>query len=247
MYSPRPPVRRLRLPLLLLALLAVRTALAYVPAPTAIFRHLLSGREEQRISSARVEGTLVLSGAAATEVGGQGEVQSDARVYLRLPGRCRLEASGPETGKLAVVQAGGQLKTEGPAVGALGTGLGELCALLGARSAGDGSSALQAHLRKRGVNVGNAWLARFGGQVAYVVGGSKDADAQFWVFKDSWLPARIRWTDGATRWDVRFVDYNSPAGDWFPRAVEVSRDGERQVRFTTLSGDPRANVPDRLF
>jgi hypothetical protein len=46
---------------------------------------------------------------------------------------------------------------------------------------------------------------------------------------------------------VRFVDYNSPAGDWFPRAVEVSRDGERQVRFTTLSSDPRANVPDRLF
>ena len=80
-----------------------------------------------------------------------------------------------------------------------------------------------------------------------MVGGPKDGDAQFWVFKDSWLPARIRWTDGGTRWDVRFVDYNSPAGNWFPRAVEVSRDGERQVRFTTLSGDPRANVPDRLF
>jgi len=93
----------------------------------------------------------------------------------------------------------------------------------------------------------STWLARFGGQVAYVIGGSKDGDAQFWIFKDSWLPARMRWTDGGTRWDVRFVDYNSPAGDWFPRAVEVSRDGERQVRFTTLSGDPRATVPDRLF
>jgi outer membrane biogenesis lipoprotein LolB len=97
------------------------------------------------------------------------------------------------------------------------------------------------------VNLGNAWLARFGGRVAYVVGGSKETDPQFWVFKDSWLPARIRWTEGGTRWDVRFVDYNSPAGDWFPRAVEVSRDGEQQVRFTTLSADPRASVPDRLF
>ena len=240
-------MRRLRLPLLLLAVLAVMPALAYVPAPSAIFRHLLTGREEQRISTARVDGTLVLSGAAATDVGGQGEVQSDARVYLRLPGRCRIEASGAETGKLAVVQSGGQLKNEGPSVPALDMGLGELCALLGARSAGDGRSELEAHLRKRGVNVGNAWLARFGGQVAYVVGGNKDSDAQFWVFKDSWLPARMRWTDGGTRWDVRFVDYNSPAGDWFPRAVEVSRDGERQVRFTTLSGDPRATVPDRLF
>jgi hypothetical protein len=240
-------VRRLRLPSLLLALLAVRTALAYVPAPGAIFRHLLTGREEQRISTARVEGTLVLSGGAAGEVGGQGELQSDARVYLRLPGRCRIEASGAETGKLAVVQSSGQLKTEGPSVPALGVGLGEVCALFGVRSAGDGRSELEAHLKKRGVNLGSSWLARFGGQVAYVIGGPKDADAQFWVFKDSWLPARIRWTEGGTRWDVRFVDYNSPAGDWFPRVVEVSRDAERQVRFTTLSGDPKASVPDRLF
>lgn len=240
-------MRRLRLPLLLVAVLAVRTALAYVPAPGAIFRHLLTGRDEQRISTARVEGMLVLAGAASSEAGSQGEIQSDARVFLKLPGRCRLEASGPETGKLAVVQAGGQLKNEGPAVAALGVGLGELCALFGARSAGDGRAELEAHLKKRGVNVGSSWLARFGGHVAYVVGGPKDGDGQFWVFKDSWLPARIRWTEGGTRWDVRFVDYNSPAGDWFPRAVEVSRDGERQVRFTTLSGDPRANVPDRLF
>ena len=240
-------MRRLRLPLLLVAVLAVRTALAYVPAPGAIFRHLLTGRDEQRISTARVEGTLVLAGGASSEAGSQGEIQSDARVLLKLPGRCRLEANGPETGKLAVVHAGGQLKNEGPAVAALGVGLGELCALFGARSAGDGRAELEGHLKKRGVNVGSSWLARFGGHVAFVVGGPKDGDAQFWVFKDSWLPARIRWTEGGTRWDVRFVDYNSPAGDWFPRAVEVSRDGERQVRFTTLSGDPRANVPDRLF
>ena len=240
-------MRRLRLPILVLALLAVRTALANVPAPCAIFRHLLTGRDEQRISTARIEGTLFLAGGASTEAGGQGEIQSDARVFLKLPGRCRLETSGPETGKLAVVQSGGQLKNEGPAVAALGVGIGEVCALFGARSAGDGRAELEAHLRKRGVNIGSSWLARFGGQVAYVVGGPKDADPQFWVFKDSWLPARIRWTDGNARWDVRFVDYNSPAGDWFPRVVEVSRDGERQVRFTTLSGDPRANVPDRLF
>jgi hypothetical protein len=241
------PVRRLRLPILLLSVLSVRTALAYVPAPGAIFRHLLTGRDEQRISNARVDGTLLLSGSASSDAGGQGDLQSDARVYLKLPGRCRLETSGPETGKLAVVQSGGQLKNEGPSVVALGVGLGEVCALFGARSAGDGRAELEAHLRKRGVNTGASWLARFGGHVAYVVGGQKDADPQFWVFKDSWLPARMRWTEGGTQWDVRFVDYASPAGDWFPRVVEVSRNGERQARFTTLSGDPRANVPDRLF
>jgi hypothetical protein len=240
-------VQRVRTIAVLLALLAARTAAAYVPAPGAIFRHLLSGREEQRVSSARVEGTLALSAAAAAEVGGQREVQSDARVLLRLPGRCRLEASGSETGKLVVVTANGQLRTEGPAVVALSTGLSELCALFGARSAGDGRAELEAHLQKRGVDLKTAWLARFGGQVAYVVGGTKDTDSQFWVFKDGFLPARLRWTEGGTRWDVRFVDYNSPAGNWFPRVVEVARDGERQVRFTTLSGDPRANLPDRLF
>src|SRR5262249_40357757 len=68
-----------------------------------------------------------------------------------------------------------------------------------------------------------------------------------WVFKDSFLPARMRWSDGGVQWDIRFVDYNSPAGDWFPRVVEVARNGEREARFTTLSGDPRANLPDRLF
>lgn len=240
-------MRRLPTTLLVVVLLAGPSARAYVPAPSAIFRHLLSGREDQRVSSARVDGTLVLSGAAASEVGGRSELQSDARVYLRMPGRCRLEASGTETGKLAVVQNGGQQKTEGPNVSSLDAGVAEVCAILAARSAGDARAELEAHLKKRGVNLASSWLARFGGQVAYVVGGTKESDAQFWVFKDSWLPARIRWTEGGTRWDVRFVDYNSPAGDWFPRAVEVSRDGERQVRFTTLAADPRANVPERLF
>jgi len=240
-------VQRLRATLVVLVLLAARGAAAYVPAPGAIFRHLLSGREEQRISTARVEGTLVLSASAAPELGGQREVQSDARVLLRLPGRCRLEASGQEIGKLAVIENNGQLRTEGTPVAALNAALSEVCALFGARSAGDGRAELEAHLHKRGVDVRNAWLARFGGQVAYVIGGTKDGDPQFWVFKDGFLPARLRWTEGGTRWDVRFVDYNSPAGDWFPRVVEVARDGERQARFTTLSGDPRASLPDRLF
>jgi hypothetical protein len=223
------------------------TALAYVPSSGAIMRHLLSGREEQRLSSARVDGTLVLSGGALAELGAQGEVQSDARVSMRLPGRCRIDVTGIGTGKLAVINLNGQVRTEGPAIAALAAGLSEVCALFGARSASDGRSSLEAHLRTRGVDVRTTTLARFGGQVAYVLGGTKDPDAQFWVFKDNFLPARMRWTEGGARWDVRFVDYNSPAGDWFPRVVEVARNGERQARFTTLSGDPHATLPDRLF
>ena len=231
----------------LLGLWVASTAWAYVPTVTAILRHMLSGREEQRLSSARVDGTLILFGGAANEAGAPGEVQSDARISLRLPGRCRLDGSAADGGKLAVVDVNGQQRTEGPAVVALGRGLSEVCALFGARSAGDGPAALDAHLKARGVDVQRTSLARFGGQVAYVVGGTKDTDSQFWVFKDSFLPARMRWTEAGIQWDVRFVDYNSPAGDWFPRVVEVARNGDRQARFTTLSGDPRATLPDRLF
>jgi hypothetical protein len=242
------PVFRLRaLRLSLIGLCAASVAWAYVPAVGAIFRHMLSGRDEQRLSSARVDGTLILFGGAASEVGAPGEVQGDAGISLRLPGRCRLDASSADGSKVAVVDVNGQQRSEGPTVTALGRGLSEVCALFGARSAGDGQSALEAHLKARGIDTQRTSLARFGGQVAYVVGAPGETDPQFWVFKDSFLPARMRWTEGGIHWDVRFVDYNSPAGDWFPRVVEVARNGERQARFTTLSGDPRATLPDRLF
>jgi hypothetical protein len=244
---PAPVPRLPALRLSLLGLCAASAAWAYVPTVGAILRHMLSGREEQRLSSARVDGTLILSGGAASEAGAPGEVQNDARISLRLPGRCRLDASAADGGKVVVVDVNGQQRNEGPAVGALARGLSEVCALFGARSAGDGQASLDGHLKARGVDTRSTSLARFGGQVAYVVGGTKETDPQFWVFKDSFLPARMRWTEGGIQWDVRFVDYNSPAGDWFPRVVEVARNGERQARFTTLSGDPRANLPDRLF
>jgi hypothetical protein len=205
---------------------------------------MVSAREEQRLSAVRVEGTLILSRTAVGEAAGTGEVQSDARVVMRLPGRCRLDATAPDGEKVAVIDVNGQMRNEGQPIGALTAALSELCALFGARSAADGRSALEAHLRTRGVDTRATSLARFGGQVAYVLGGK---EAQLWVFKDSFLPARMRWTEGGASWDVRFVDYNSPAGDWFPRLVEVARDGERQARFTTLSGDPHASLPDRLF
>lgn len=228
-------------------LLVAGVAAAYVMPAGAVLRHMVSAREEQRLSAARVEGTLILSGTAAGEAGGTGEVQSDARVAMRLPGRCRLDATSADGGKLGVVDVNGQIRTEGQSVAALGAALSELCALFGARSAADGRSALESHLRARGVDIRTTSLARFGGQVAYVLGGKSDKEAQFWVFKDSFLPARMRWAEAGTGWDVRFVDYNSPAGAWFPRVVEVSRNGEQQMRFTTLSGDPHASLPDRLF
>ncbi|MHB8879631.1 MAG: hypothetical protein ACYC8T_38570, partial [Myxococcaceae bacterium] len=69
------------------------------------------------------------------------------------------------------------------------------------------------------------------------------------VYKDSFLPARLRFTEAdGVSWDVRFVDYASPAtGEWFPRVVEVDRGGAPWLKFTGLTADAKAKLEDRLF
>jgi hypothetical protein len=73
--------------------------------------------------------------------------------------------------------------------------------------------------------------------------------SQFWVYKDSFRAARLRYTDSANNaWDIRFLDYTSPAtGEWMPRTIEVWRGGQRALRFTALKGDNRATLADKLF
>ena len=127
----------------------------------------------------------------------------------------------------------------------------EVCALLALRSTteGEARSGLEQHLRALKVDTQKTALDRLGGQVVYVLGGEKPTDSQLWVYKESFLPARIRFTDEhGVAWDVRFSDYASPAtGGWFPRLLEVSRDSDVQARFTTVRGDSHASVPERLF
>ncbi len=239
--------------LLLLCLLGVAgTAAAYVLPGGAILRRLVEAREEMHLVGAKVEGTLALSGGAMGELSTElPEYRTDAAFLLRLPGRCRLEATTPDGKPLVVVEASGRRRVEGPTVTALGVALGEVCALLALRSAseGDARSALEQHLRALKVDTQKTALGRLGGKVVYVLGGDQAGDGQLWVFKESFLPARVRYTDQkGVAWDVRFSDYASPAtGGWFPRLLEVSRGSELEVRFTTVRGDSRANVPERLF
>jgi hypothetical protein len=239
--------------LLLVCLLGLAgTAAAYVLPGGAILRRLVEAREELHLKGARVEGTLSLSGGAMAELRSElPEYKTDAVFLLRVPGRCRLDATTPEAKPLSVVEAQGKRRVEGPTVTALSYALQELCALLALRSSSesDARSALEQHLRALKVDTHDTSLGRIGGQVAYVLGGGKPGDGQLWVFKDSFLPARVRFSDErGTLWDVRFVDYASPAtGTWFPRQVEVSRGNEVQARFTTVRGDSHATVPEKLF
>jgi hypothetical protein len=228
------------------------TAAAYVLPGGAILRRLVDAREELHLSGARVEGSLTFSGGAMAELGTElPDVRTDAVLLLRPPGRCRLDAATPEGKPLAVVDANGRRRVEGPSVAALAVAVREVCALLALRSGGEGDarSVLSQHLASLRVDTHQTTLGRIGGQVAYVLGGTNPSDGQLWVFKDNFLPARVRFTDEkGVLWDVRFTDYASPAtGSWFPRVVEVSRGNELQARFTTLRGDSHANVPEKSF
>jgi hypothetical protein len=246
---PGPRMKRL----LLVCLLGLAgTAAAYVLPGGAILRRLVEAREELHLSGARVEGTLALSGGAMGELGTElPDYRTDSVFLLRVPGRCRLDATTPDGKPLAAVDALGKHRVEGPAVTALAVAVQEVCALLALRSSSeaDARSALEQHLRALRVDTHATTLGRIGGQVAYVLGSERAGDGQLWVFKDGFLPARVRFTDErGVPWDVRFVDFGSPAtGAWFPRLVEVSRGNELQARFTTLRGDNHASVPDRSF
>lgn len=239
--------------LLLVCLLGLAgTATAYVLPGGAILRRLVEAREELHLSGAKVEGTLSFSGGAMAQLATElPEYRTDAVFLLRVPGRCRLDATTPDGKPVAVVESQGKHRTDGPAVTALVYAVQEVCALLALRSSSeaDARSALEQHLRGLRVDTRDTSLGRLNGQVAYVLGGGKPNDGQLWVFKDSFLPARVRFTDErGTAWEVRFVDFASPAtGTWFPRQLEVSRGGEVQVRFTTVRGDSHATVPEKLF
>ncbi len=224
----------------------------------AILRRLVEARSEMSLVNMRVEGAAIFSGPAlapaASALGrpsDRPELPVDAVLSLRLPGRCRLEVSTPEGRSAGVVMNAGRRKVLGTELAALGAALDQVCPLLAARSGSDSEAraALERHLRSLGVEPGRSSLARFGGDVAYVLGNPADGKPQFWVYKDTFRPARMRYSDKAgTAWDVRFIDYTSPTtGEWLPRTIEVWRAGERALRFTALQGDSRAALPDTLF
>jgi hypothetical protein len=58
---------------------------------------------------------------------------------------------------------------------------------------------------------------------------------QLWLYKESHAPARlIAKRDGHTV-DLRLLEYGNPAAaEWFPRILELYRDGKPSLRFEVL-------------
>lgn len=243
----------------LAGVLASLSAGAYVLPGGSILRRMVSAREDLQLSNVKVDGSLTFYGPAVKEAGAalgspteRSELGVDGTLSLRVPGRCRWEASAPDGTKVAAVSNNGRRRAEGPEIPALAAAIDPLCALLAMRTTGDVPElreAVEQQLQALGIQTRTTSLARFGGEVAYVLGDPAEGQPQFWVYKDTFRPARLRWKDRAgTAWDMRFHDFASPVtGEGVPRTIEVWKGTERVLRFTALQSDPKSRLPDTLF
>lgn len=239
--------------------LLVALVTAYVMPAWGVLKRLAGQRDDLPVSSLRAEGVAVVAPALARDVSSKlgitwnsGELNLNASVAVRFPGRCRLALSSPDTTKTAVAStAGGKAHAEGPELAAALVAVEQACAVLALKSGGEGVTrdALLKHLGSLGVETKAVSLARFNGSVVYAIGEREPGKPQFWVYKDRFLPARVLLTDAAgTAWDVRFADYTSQAtADWWPRVLEVYKGSEPQLRVMVLQADPRADLSSLKF
>jgi hypothetical protein len=252
----RPTALAVKRMALLLGGLAALSAGAYVLPGGSIMRRMVAVRAGLTFSSLKADGSLHFYGPGVKEAGAalglptdRPELEADGAVYLRPPDRCRIEARSSEGNgtPVASVIAAGRKRVEGTEIPALSEAVREVCALLLASS--EGRDALEAHLRSLGIEPRTTSLARFGGEVVYVLGTPGEGSPQFWIYKEGFRPARLRHKEGkGPEWDLRLQDYSSSAtGEVLPRSIEVWRGGERLMRFTALSGDTRSKLADTLF
>jgi hypothetical protein len=241
----------------LCAVLLATSAAAYVLPSWSILRRMAGAREELNLSALRVDGSAIFFGTAAREAAAamgqpadRSEVQVDGAVMIKVPNRCRFELNPVEGAKAASVLTDAKPRREGRELAPLDQAIETLCEVLAARPGEEGQAREQVtqYLKANKVETATTSLARFSGQVAYVLGNPAEGSAQFWVYKDSFLPARMLLEDKGVKWDVRFIDFTSPVtGEAFPRLVEVHRNGELALRFTALKSDSRATLADKLF
>jgi hypothetical protein len=232
----------------LLALIA-----AYIMPSYGVLKRYANQRDELTVSSLKAEGVAAVSPALARDVStllgvtwNSGELMLNASLAVRFPGRCRLELSSADSTKtVAAVSAGGKTRTEGGELAALQVAVQQACALLAVKSGDEGATRenLLKHLSSLKVDTKSISLSRFNGSVSYLVG-KPDGAAGLWVYKDRFLPSRLKFSDEAgTAWDVRLSDYTSQAtGDAWPRVIEIYKGNEPQLRVMVLNANTKADL-----
>jgi len=233
-------------------------AAAYVLPPAAVLKKVAERRTALEVTAVEATGTLELRGAALARLGalappGGAALTLPARLQVKAAGKARLElllADAAEGERPAVSVKDDRLSGHGgleatPAAGAL---VRAVAALLGAPGGGEGKAFGEALVR-RGVKLDEATLGRFNGRLAIVLGGRPtDERPLAFVDKETWMPLRLLFQEGATRLDVRLLDWASPnGGDWMPRALEVWEGPALLLRFTTEKAIANPRLPDALF
>ena len=239
------------------ALLAL--VVAYIMPSYGVLKRFASQRDDLTVSNLKAEGVAAVAPALAKDVSAlmgvtwnSGELMLNASLSVRFPGRCRLELSSPESTKvLAATSSGRKAKSEGGDVAALRVGLEQACSLLSMKSAEEGATrdAVSRHLTALKVDLKQVMLARFNGSVSYLIGQKAEGQSSVWIYKDRFLPSRLKFTDEAgTAWDVRFSDYTSQAtGEMWPRVLEVYKGNEAQLRVMVLNANAKADLSNVKF
>jgi hypothetical protein len=213
-------------PALAAALLAAAApALAYIPSVAVLLKKAAARvNEGNRTRDVTLAGTLQIGDAAPVQ-----------RVLaLRFPLSCRFEGGAQVRGTVAQPlpsSAAGNPEQELIELAC------PLIAYRGLRSA-DAETALGAAATIAGADLtAAAAYDRLGDRVAVVAGApARQADRpQLWLYKDTYAPARlIARRDGHLE-DLRLLEYGNPAAaDWFPRILELYRDGKPSARFEVL-------------
>lgn len=232
---------------------------AYIMPSFGVLKRFANERDGLTVSNLKAEGVAAVSPVLAKEVSSlmgvtwnSGELMLNASLAVRFPGRCRLELSSPESTKvIAAASTNGKTRGEGGDVQALLVGLEQACALLSIKSSEDGATrdAVTKNLGAMKVDLKQVALARFNGTVSYLIGQKVEGQPQLWIYKDRFLPSRVKFSaaDG-TAWDVRFSDYSSQAtGDIWPRVLEVYKGNEPQLRVMVLNANAKADLSTVKF
>ncbi len=248
-----------------IAMKAHLTALlvAYVMPTPGVLKRFAANRDDSGVTQLAATGVAAVSPVLAKDVAAllgidwnSGELNLNASLAVRFPGRCRLELSSADSTKtLAVAVSANKARSEGGEVPALAMALQEACALLAVKSSGEGATReqLTRHLTDLKVDVKQVSLTRLDGavtatSVSYLIGDKAEGQPQLWVSKEQFLPVRLRFGEGGTQWDVRFSDYTSQAtGQVWPRVLEIRRGAEPQLRVLLLSADTKAKLDDVKF
>ncbi|MBL8952602.1 MAG: hypothetical protein JNK82_17615 [Myxococcaceae bacterium] len=237
----------------------VALLVGYVMPSYSVIKRMAERRDKLELTALKVDGTVTVPAPAAADyanalgvTAATGELVLNGTVSMRFPARCRLELGSLDSTKtVAAVSANGKRRTEGAEIAALQVAADEICAVLALRGADDGDSraSVERHLSALKIDTRQSSLARFSGNLAYVVGNPAAGSPQLWVFKsDAFQPARLRFNDDkGVQWDVKFIDYASQASDTFPRLVEVWKGDALQLRFTTLGTDVKPKLDDKAF